>query len=214
MFDRNGSRKVLVFIITLSLCLLATGCSAPAQTSRHSPSASSVASHTAPKTQRTYQDIPTPYPNLYSFDANSGLKNVYNESAVVDWSSASAYVGKSVTVEGYADSVIFAGSTNGAPYFFNLGVDGYTPGGFVAVVWSQDLAWVDEFALSNFVQWSMSGQPISCKFRVSGVVEAYGDRYQITVRDGTQIATQMDDGTWFNMISDSSMDALMSALYE
>lgn len=189
------------------------GCSSPSKANPSSSSVNDIVSQTVPKKQKTYQDIPTPYPSLYAFDANSGLKNVYNESAVVDWSNAGAYVGQAVTVEGYANSVIYASSTNGAPYFFNLGVDGYTPGGFVAVVWSQDLAWIDESALYNFVQWSMSDQPISCKFRVSGVVEAYGDRYQITVRDGTQIATQMDDGTWFNMISNSSMDALMSALY-
>ena len=42
----------------------------------------------------------------------------------------------------------------------------------------------------------------------------YDGRPQITVRDGSQIATLSEDGTWFTFMSDDSINNLMQRRYE
>ncbi|MDO4212290.1 MAG: hypothetical protein Q4D23_11380, partial [Bacteroidales bacterium] len=83
--------------------------------------------------RKTYSDIPTAYPNLYRFDPDSGLRNVYDESKVIGWEEAGNHVGEEVTVEGDVDSVVYAASTSGSPYFFNVGGGAYE--GFAVVIW-------------------------------------------------------------------------------
>lgn len=155
----------------------------------------------------SYSDIPTPYPNLYQHDAESGWENTYNEGRVISYSDASAYVGQEVTVEGVPSSIVYAGSSNGSPYFINMG-----DGAFAAVIWSQDLASFDQYELHNYVEWSKSDQPITVTFRISGTVEMYDGRPQITVRDGSQVAT-LFEGSWPTLMSDSSIEALMNQRY-
>lgn len=157
----------------------------------------------------SYSDILTPFPGLYSHDPVSGWLNVYDESKVISYSEARNYVGQEVTVEGMPSSVVYAGSSGGSPYFFNLG-----NGDFAAIVWSQDLMGFDQNTLYNYVEWSKSGQPINVVFRFSGVVEMYDGRPQITIRDGSQIATLEDDQRWSTMMSVDSVDTLMAQRYE
>lgn len=157
----------------------------------------------------SYSDIPTPYPGLYQHDADSGWQNTYDESRVIGYKDARNYVGQDATVEGTVSSVIYAGSSNGFPHFFNMG-----EGEFAAIVWSQDVADFDQILLHNYVEWSKSGQPITVTFRISGTVEMYEGRPQITARDGSQIATLSDDGTWYTFMSDEAIDNLMRQRYQ
>lgn len=207
---------LLIAIALLVGCCL-TGCYSSSTTKKQTTAETSV-SQTVPTTKsttarKTYSDIPTPFPNLYNHDAESGWLNTYDESKVISYSDAYNYVGQAVTVEGVADSVVYASSSNGSPFFINMGGGAYAPGGFAIVVWGQDVTKFDQNTLRNYVEWSMSDQPITSKFRVSGTVEMYNDRPQIVARDGSQIATQMDDGSWFSMMSDDAIDALMNARY-
>ena len=198
-------------VICLFLSGFLTGCyssSSQKQKVEQSASAATMAKTTSVK--KTYSDIPTSYPDLYAFDPNSGLKNIYDESKVVDWSQAGDYVGQAITVEGDVASVVYSGASEGSPYFFNLGGGAYE--GFAVVIWSEDLSRFDQNILRNDVEWSNSGQPLQIRLRVSGVVEMYNGRPQITARDGTQVAEWVN-GAWNSMISGSSMDALMDALY-
>lgn len=208
--SNHGIQGFLAFTVSLALSIVLTSCySPPAQkqpTKQYSPPSAKVE-----KVRKTYSDIPTPYPGLYRFDPDSALKNIYDESRVISWEQAWDYVGQEVTVEGSLDSVVHAASTNGSPYFYNVGGGAYE--GFAVVVWSEDLDRFDQFALRNEVEWSMSGQPMQTRLRASGVVELYNDRPQITARDGTQVA-QWVNGGWYSHISDSSMDVLMDSLYQ
>ena len=207
---------LLIAIALLTGCCF-TGCysssTAKNQTAAGTPISQSATATKSTTTHKTYSDIPTPYPSLYSHNADSGWLNTYDESKVVSYSDAYNYVGQAVTVEGVADSVVYASSSNGSPYFINMGGGAYAPGGFAIVIWSQDISKFDQNALHNYVEWSMSDQPITSVFRVSGTVEMYNDRPQIVACDGSQVATQMDDGSWFTMMSDDAIDALMEARY-
>lgn len=207
--------SLLVGALLAGCCL--SGCQSPSA-SKKQVSAGAAEPQTeiatkSTKSYKTYSDIPTPFPNLYSHDAESGWLNTYDESKVISYSDACNYVGQAVTVEGVADSVVFASSSNGSPYFINIGGGAYAPGGFAIVIWSQDISKFDQYALHSYVEWSMSDQPITSIFRVSGTVEMYNDRPQIVAREGSQIATQMDNGTWFTMMSHEAVDALMEARY-
>ena len=53
---------------------------------------------------------------------------------------ADYYIGQAVTVEGYVDSVVYASSSSGSPYFINLGGGAYAPAGLAVVIWSEDLS--------------------------------------------------------------------------
>lgn len=211
---RKLTAAIAALVIMLACSTALQGCaSLPSTQKGMSQTASSSLSAPVQTVKKTYSDIPTPFPNLYCYSPRGPWNNVYNESKVIDWSEAGNYIGQAVTVEGYVDSIVYARSSNGSPYFFNFGGGAYAPGGFAAVVWSQDISKFDQYALRNFVEWSMSDQPVSCKFRISGTISVYNDRPQIVARDGSQIATQMDDGTWFSLLSDSSIDRLMDSLY-
>ena len=175
-------------------------------------SSSATSGYQAPE-RKTYADFPTAYPELYSYNPESAWKVVYNESRVISYTEAANYVGQAVTVEGGIDSVVYASSSNGTPVFFNIGGGAYEPGGFAVVIWGQDFSRFDTYSLRNFVEWSMSDQPITVTLRVSGVVEMYNDRPQIVARDGSQVSTCLDDGTWASFMSESAVDALMEAIY-
>ena len=81
------------------------------------------------------------------------------------------------------------------------------------MVWSEDIAKFDQITLHNLVEWSKSDQPMTLRIRVSGTIEMYNDRPQIVARDGSQIATLLDDGKWFTMMSDDEVDRLMDLRY-
>lgn len=210
------AKATVVCLLALVMVACFTGCYHPTsqkRTATNSPAAQTAPAANTTSKHKTYSDIPTPYPDLYVHNRDSGWLNTYDESKVINYSDAYNYVGQAVTVEGVPTSVVYAGSTNGTPHFFNMGGEAYAPGGFAIVIWGQDLAKFDQLTLRNFVEWSMSDQPITARFRVSGVVEMYNGRPQITARDGSQIAMQMDNGSWITMMSDDSVNALMDAIY-
>lgn len=204
------------FSLILVMCVLISGCNSPSphtnaeeRSSYHSTAAESSAVEDSAQGYDSYSDIPTPYPELYRHDADSGWLNTYDESDVIGYEDAANYVGQSVTVEGTASSFVYAGSSSGSPYFINMGNRA-----FAAIIWSQDIALFDQAMLRNYVEWSKSGQPITVTFRISGTVEMHDGRPQITVRDGSQIATLSEDGTWFTFMSDDSINNLMQRRYE
>ena len=212
---QSQAKKAAAFIVMLMTCLLLAaslaGCASSASQKQPAkqPAQTTATTKTA-HAKKTYSDIPTPYPDLYQYDPNSGLHNVYNEGKVISWTEAGNYIGQAITVEGDVSSVVHAGSSNGSPYFYNLGGEAYE--GFAVVVWSEDLAKFDENTLRNDAAWSASDQPLSIRLRVSGVVEMYNGRPQITARDGTQVAEWVNN-SWCSMISGNAMDALLESLY-
>lgn len=216
MSTRDAKIPVVALSLVLVICISLFGCHSPSpreyvdeDPSRHASKAdSSLAEDLVPEYD-SFSDIPTPYPNLYQHDSGSGWLNTYDESKVISYVDASNYVGQSVTVEGVASSVVYAGSSSGSPHFINMG-----EGDFAAIIWSQDVARFDQIMLHNYVEWSKSDQPITVTFRVSGTVEMYDGRPQIVARDGSQIATLNDDGTWFTFMSDDSIDALLRQRYQ
>lgn len=110
--------------------------------------------------------------------------------------------------------MVYAASSNGSPHFINVGGGAYAPGGFAIVIWGQDLARFDTFSLRQLVEWSKSGQTMGFKVRASGVVEMYDERPQIVARDGSQVASIMENGSWFTTMSEHDIDALMNAIYQ
>ncbi len=208
---RMGSfLALLLFAFSAGVFLLGCGSSSSGgqaevvSSSSRVPKTEELSSEKRSKKYNSYSDIPTPYPTLYCHDAESGWLNIYDESKVVNYADAYRFAGKDVTVEGSASSIVYAASSNGSPYFINMG-----EGDFAAVIWSQDLASFDQIALHNYVEWSKSDQPLTLTFRISGTVEMYDGRPQIVARDGSQIATMSQYGTWFTMMSDDSVNALM-----
>ena len=187
----------------------------PAGTSKAAakPSTASASQGAPAKVKKTYSDIPTPYPALYRHDPESCWLNVYDEGKVIGYADAYDHVGEDMTVEGDIDSVVYSSSSNGAPHFFNLGGGAYAPGGFAVVIWGEDLPRFDQLTLRNYVEWSMSDQPITSRLRVSGTIEMYNGRPQITAREGSQVAIRTEDGAWFAMMPDGAVMSLMDAIY-
>lgn len=205
----------MMVIAALALCMGLAGCygqSANKQAAAK-PSASSAAQEAPVKVKKTYSDIPTPYPALYWHDPESCWLNVYDEGKVIGYPEAYDHVGQDMTVEGDIDSVVYSSSSNGTPHFFNLGGGAYAPGGFAVVIWGEDLSRFDQYTLRNYVEWSKSDQPITSRLRVSGTIEMYNGRPQITAREGSQVAIKTEDGAWFAMMPDDDVMALMDAIY-
>lgn len=205
----------VALMLGLSVTLPLSACGSPSQHDRPEEVASqsclSEGEQATPRRVQEYDsfsDIPTPFPNLYQHDAESGWLNTYDENRVISYLDAYNYVGQDVTIEGTPSSIVFAGSSSGSPYFINMG-----DGDFAAIIWSQDLASFDQAELYNYVEWSKSGQPITVTFRISGTVELYDGRPQIVTRDGSQIATSFE-GSWMSMMSDNAINSLMQKRYE
>ena len=213
MFQRVAV-SLVALMLGLSVALPLSGCGSRSQDDRSrgvaSQSRLSEGERTPSRRVReydSYSDIPTPYPNLYQYDAESGWCNRYNESRVISYTEAHNYVGRDVTVEGMPSSVVHAGSSKGSPYFINMG-----NGEFAAIIWRRNLGSFNQTELYNYVEWSKSDQPISVTFRISGTVELYDGRPQIIARDGSQIATYFE-GSWMSMMSDDAFDALLQERY-
>lgn len=209
---RLSKALIAACAVVMAFCVWAVGSDAAYGLNRATANSAPVSTQ-AVSTKKSFSDLPTAYPSLYCYSPDACWNNVYDENKVINWSEAGNYVGQTVTVEGDVFSIVYAGSSNGSPYFYNFGGEAYAPGGFAIVIWSQDLNKFDQNALSNEVAWSESGQPLAIKMRVSGVVEMYNGRPQITARHGSQMACQMQDGEWFNYLSGSEIDALMAACY-
>ena len=207
--------SLLTLMLGLSVTLSLSGCGSPSQynrtegaTPQNRPSDEEQTPTRHVREYNSFSDIPTPYPNLYQYDSESGWLNTYDEGKVISYSEAHNYVGQDVTIEGTPSSIVYAGSSNGSPYFVNMG-----DGEFAALVWSQDLASFDQVELCNYVEWSKSGQPITVTFRISGTVELYDGRPQIVARNGSQIATPFE-GSWMSLMSDDEINSLMQQRYK
>lgn len=211
MASRHTTPRFIVLLLVITVSSLLVGCGPSTVRKQTADSPSSERPSDTEKLTPEYEsfsDIPTPYPNLYSYDASSGWLNTYDESKVISYSEAYNYEGQDVTVEGTASSIVHAASSSGSPYFINMG-----SGDFAAVIWRQNITSFDQIELYNLVEWSKSDQPITVTFRISGTVEMYEGRPQITARDGSQIATLTDEGTWLSLMSDNSVNALMELRY-
>lgn len=163
--------------------------------------------------KKTYSDIPTPYPSLYSHDPESCWLNVYDEEQVIGYADAYNHVGEAMTVEGDIDSVEYASWMDGTPYLLNMSGGSYASDGFTVMILDKDIAGFDQYTLRNFAEWSQSDQPMTVKLRVSGMIEAPDGHLQIVAREGSQVATLTDYG-WFTLMSDDATEDLMDAKYQ
>ena len=163
--------------------------------------------------KKTYSDIPTPFPNLYSHDPESCWLNVYDEEQVIGYVDAYSHIGEAMTVEGDVDSVEYASWMDGAPYLINMGGGSYASDGFTVMITEKDIAGFDQYTLRNFVEWSQSDQPMTVKLRVSGTIDAPDGHLQIIASEGSQVATLTDYG-WFTLMSDDATEDLMDAKYQ
>ena len=206
---RTASSSIVVTLLPV-LIIFSNGLCACASNSNNSEKNEKPAATSVEKSKKKiYSDIPTAYPALYQYSSDSCWDNVYNESRVISCDIAGNYVGQQVTVEGVPSSVIYASNTRGTPIFFNFG--GGPPGGFAAVLWNENMGTFDYSTLDNYIRWSSSGEPMS-KFRISGIVEMYGGRPQITLYDGSQVASYVN-GEWANFLSFETVNALTDRLY-
>ena len=118
---------VVLLIVATTIALCFAGCY-PSHNNKQAaakPSNAATAQPKAPSKTKTFSDFPTPYPNLYQHDPESGWLNVYDENKVIGYSDAYDFIGQEMTVECDVDSVVHAASSNGSPYFFNVGGEAY-----------------------------------------------------------------------------------------
>ena len=196
----NVIKRSFAIFLTAIVGLNLIGCGVSSYKGSKSTSSSSASYSIV-----TDKDVPTSFPNLYSY-SNGPLYVEYAEDRVINYQDAGNYIGQQVTVQGAVSSVYYAPNATGSPYFINFG-----DRQFCAVIWEENQTDMDTTGLDLLVEWSMSDEPMNVFMRVSGTVSTYNGEPQIVVRSFDQIARDTQYG-WATYPTDENYEDFGSKL--